>query len=95
MALSSAAKSILAGTFMSDNTKLTIGGEQSRLSSVAREAMTELMCEGLVDRELTDDRRACGITYFLTPKGMKKSRAQSMTWMEKHAHFPLVVTNKE
>ena len=89
--LSAYAKAILAGTFIHDETILTMGNEESIFPKRVNQAMGELIMGGFVRANKTKDGRASGIHYRLTKLGKKINRRKSEDWMRKNARFSLTI----
>jgi predicted ArsR family transcriptional regulator len=87
--LSVTAQVILASHFaLGDGTVLTMGNEVSRMTERCREAMSELIMEGIIVAAKADDGRAESMTYRLTDKGKATERRKPSSWMDKHGKFP-------
>ena len=86
MALSNAAKAMLAALWMSPKFTLRYAMVESIPSQEAEAALSELVTAGLVQCKSESGGAA---VYSLTDSGVSMDRSQSMAFIKKHGSFSL------
>ena len=88
--LSITAQAILAGHWgISKGMTLTLNNRESRLTKKSSDAMSELICEGIVKAEKADNGYAESMTYSLTKTGAEMKINKSFDWMGEHGRFSI------
>ena len=86
MALSDAAKALLAALWVSPKFTLRYGMVKSVPSQEADDALSQLASAGLVQRT---SEPGGAVVYSLTDAGVSMDRRQSMAFVKSHGSFPL------